>query len=453
MSLLKSTISDAGSGKAMQKSSSGSSTINGSKTFGTDGNAFKSRSITSSKENISTGSNLQSQMTQHNHFHLPSDSYSDPFSKTSDTTTHGELKTSFKNTQNDNGIVSDTTSAVIDETKTRSTLSVNNPTMEVGNVQDHETSLPLIEKTFNTNVPQSQPPSETDSSHDKNQQVSAQTEQNSVSILNYEISENSAITLPPDTSAQLIIEKDKHDIAIINKTMSSNTLSKNISNAKPSSNTIDMKNIEQEYEDVAKNSVKNSFKAELTQQKDSSKTNHHRHNSTQIPIINSNYEQQKQTTHKVGNSSLNSINTSQELLSEVNKASHVQSKEAAIENSTDKEKTATIHNSMNDANLELLAQLSAAKAVQEKSLNHVSAQVQPARTKAKVLNNNPIFQNNYSPTAKTAYGTSVEVSKAPEVKIGQVDVFIEAPHRSNTTGTSTSRPSPSLSSRHYLRRL
>jgi hypothetical protein len=43
--------------------------------------------------------------------------------------------------------------------------------------------------------------------------------------------------------------------------------------------------------------------------------------------------------------------------------------------------------------------------------------------------------------------------KSPEVKIGQVDVFFEAPRRGDRRGASPARPSVSLASRFYLRRL
>lgn len=51
--------------------------------------------------------------------------------------------------------------------------------------------------------------------------------------------------------------------------------------------------------------------------------------------------------------------------------------------------------------------------------------------------------------------TNTHAAQSPQVNIGQVDVFIERPAGSTAreSGTSTSRPSPSLASRHYLRRL
>lgn len=47
----------------------------------------------------------------------------------------------------------------------------------------------------------------------------------------------------------------------------------------------------------------------------------------------------------------------------------------------------------------------------------------------------------------------IEVPRSPEVRIGQVDVFVERPVRASAPSHAGSRPSVSLASRHYLRRL
>ncbi|HRF06675.1 MAG TPA: hypothetical protein PLP32_19080, partial [Accumulibacter sp.] len=47
----------------------------------------------------------------------------------------------------------------------------------------------------------------------------------------------------------------------------------------------------------------------------------------------------------------------------------------------------------------------------------------------------------------------IEVPRSPEVRIGQVDVFVERPARAASPARSSARPAVSLASRHYLRGL
>jgi len=62
-------------------------------------------------------------------------------------------------------------------------------------------------------------------------------------------------------------------------------------------------------------------------------------------------------------------------------------------------------------------------------------------------------QNTAMPRQSDRSQTTHAVPKTPEVKIGQVDVFFEAPRRADRRGASPARPSVSLASRFYLRRL
>lgn len=68
---------------------------------------------------------------------------------------------------------------------------------------------------------------------------------------------------------------------------------------------------------------------------------------------------------------------------------------------------------------------------------------------AQMLSNKHISRLADRPVTKPA---STDIARAPEVKIGQVDVFVEAVRRPHTRGASPARPSPLLASRHYLRR-
>jgi len=100
-----------------------------------------------------------------------------------------------------------------------------------------------------------------------------------------------------------------------------------------------------------------------------------------------------------------------------------------------------------------LPQLSASEAKREKTSTRIAPQARTASIRANVLPGNPRSHNPVQPTAGAARGTSLGASAAPQVKIGQVDVFIETAHRSNKPRPSSPPASHSLASRHYLRRL
>jgi len=84
-----------------------------------------------------------------------------------------------------------------------------------------------------------------------------------------------------------------------------------------------------------------------------------------------------------------------------------------------------------------------AKAASDKS----AARPEPTAIWARAVQNTSMpRQDDRSQTFSTA-------PRTPEVKIGQVDVFFEAPRRADGRGASPERPSVSLASRFYLRRL
>jgi hypothetical protein len=119
-------------------------------------------------------------------------------------------------------------------------------------------------------------------------------------------------------------------------------------------------------------------------------------------------------------------------------------------------------------------QLSVAKTGQDNVINKVVPRAQPvARSPARAQSNSvqaspltaqaqatapPVRAQHRDSVSRNNIGHNTNIAftpppRTPEVKIGQVDVFIEAPHRPASPGPTASRPSPSLASRHYLRRL
>ena len=63
------------------------------------------------------------------------------------------------------------------------------------------------------------------------------------------------------------------------------------------------------------------------------------------------------------------------------------------------------------------------------------------------------FARHYASEPRSLREPSFEATRTAEVKIGQVDVFIEKTSAASSPGNRTTRPSVSLASRHYLRRL
>lgn len=96
---------------------------------------------------------------------------------------------------------------------------------------------------------------------------------------------------------------------------------------------------------------------------------------------------------------------------------------------------------------EFYSRASAFKIDADKALSDIRTQVQSVD--AQMLPNQLMSRHADRPIKKSAL---TDISRAPEVKIGQVDVFVEAAQRPHARGTSPTRPSLSLASRHYLRR-
>ena len=81
------------------------------------------------------------------------------------------------------------------------------------------------------------------------------------------------------------------------------------------------------------------------------------------------------------------------------------------------------------------------------------SKTQPAVVKPQVILSEPVSHGGVRHAEKSPGRIFIESPGGPEVRIGQVDVFIEGPRRQEGRRTSQSRPSPSMSSRNYLRRL
>jgi len=95
----------------------------------------------------------------------------------------------------------------------------------------------------------------------------------------------------------------------------------------------------------------------------------------------------------------------------------------------------------------------AAEAANKNDSTRSAAQPQPDPVQASVLPLTPFAGRHAGAAAKAVRRPSTERFKAPGVRIGQVDVFIEAPQRSVKSRPSSPPASLSLASRNYLRRL
>jgi hypothetical protein len=89
----------------------------------------------------------------------------------------------------------------------------------------------------------------------------------------------------------------------------------------------------------------------------------------------------------------------------------------------------------------------------QSALTGFAAQTNAAPAQAQVLSKQPDSRHYDRSMANIAPAASRDVVGTPEVKIGRVDVFVEDPGRSKVREPGAARPSPSLASRHYLRRL
>jgi hypothetical protein len=393
--------------------------------------------------------------------------------------THREaVNGSFSELQNEAGIVHGTAAEANDGADTSGALSVNRPNGEGGNPQWQAIALPLNEMTW----PNADAWPQTDSSPEKSRPISGHREQERESAFNLDPVENSSdegwegseresqhagevlktrlsgAALPqPETKVHFVVEEEKYDPASTNRREPSDALSESAGNAVISPIAMGAPDKKDGYVNEAELSGKVSVQAEFSQRTDSPKTVDNRQYPAPMPTERYRPEPVEKTAHQAGRPLHKSTAASQVQSEAVTKGSFAQGK-AVAGNIAERKATAALHNTVddiltNDMDLGPLSQSSVAEAGQEKVLTKVAAQAQPTSVQASVLHSNPISHNNVRHTAKAAYGASVDASKVPEVKIGQVDVFIEAPQSSDKRGTSSSRPSLSLSSRHYLRRL
>jgi len=93
-----------------------------------------------------------------------------------------------------------------------------------------------------------------------------------------------------------------------------------------------------------------------------------------------------------------------------------------------------------------------ARQLQEPEKGALPADSEYIAVQAMVMQNNPFSGLDGSRLAQGSEPTLLEAPATPEVKIGQIDVFIEAPQRVASRST-TGRASLSLASRQFLRRL
>lgn len=110
-------------------------------------------------------------------------------------------------------------------------------------------------------------------------------------------------------------------------------------------------------------------------------------------------------------------------------------------------------NEIHDQQADVLMQMKRTKAEQAELHSEINEQASTAAVWAQVIDNYSIVNNQLRNNANSTVNVSTAPARQAEVKIGQVDVFIEPPHRSESRHASTSRPSPSMASRYYLRRL
>ncbi len=448
MSLLRSVIADARPRKPVIEPLDSPPAITVRKTRGLDGDALGSKTIADPREGIITATNRSSLIDERSRSQLPVENISNKEPVESVDAHHGEVKDTVTKAQSVKDIVSDTISVTIDDTDTSNALSVNCPNVGGGKQQGHEITLPLNEITLHNDDSMPEMDSKNEESlhisdkHGQDRERSDRETDNSGEVFT---SKQSEVALPqPEKDVGLIVEKEKFEFANTNRESSSDMLSENASNAVISPIAIGEQDRKEWQENDAKLSGKVSVKAEFSKQSDFTKTNVNKQNSEQMSADR--YSPLQKST-----------DASQVLTNVATKALSLQDK-AVTGDLMDRNETTTLQNTVNvvlpdNSEPGPLPKLSAAKKGKEKTLTRVAAQAQPAAVQARVLHNNPVSHNSISHSAKTAYGTSVGSPKAPEVKIGQVDVFIEAPKRTGSRGILAPRPSLSLSSRHYLRRL
>ena len=111
------------------------------------------------------------------------------------------------------------------------------------------------------------------------------------------------------------------------------------------------------------------------------------------------------------------------------------------------------HESLAGAVKDLEAEVSArARAIErehKQALGHIRDDARSAAMQARSLPPEPGPRRGDFPPPGPAI---IQVAPNPEIKIGQIDVFVESPPRSRP-GINPARPGPALASRHYLRRL
>jgi hypothetical protein len=454
------------------------SALSGAKPQVAHGDVIQGQAAFDSREDTSALTNRLSRMDAHNRPHRSSKTLSGYEPVGSGPTYHEEVNGSSSKSQNEVGMVYGATSGLNDDTNTSAALSVNIPNGAGGYPQGYETSLPLNEMAG----PNADFRPQADLNPEKSRPVSAHRGQEAESIFNPDPTENSSdeswqgsgresqpagvvsrtglsgAALPqPETKIDFIVEQEKYEPANVNSVQPSDGLSEGAGNAVFSPRAMGEQDKEEGYLDVEELSGKVSIPAEVSQLTDSPKTIGNRQYSATLPTET----HRSEPTEKIDPQGERSLhNSTAALLAQskaVTKDSFGQGK-AVTRNISEKKETAPLRNIVNDIltndmDSGPLPRSSAAEAGPEKNLTKIAARAQPTPAQTQRLNNNPISDNNVRHTPKTAYGTSVTAPKAPEVRIGQIDVFIEAPHRSPNRRPSPPPASPSLASRHYLRRL
>lgn len=478
MNFLRSIIADARPRQPMFESSNSPSALSAAKAQVAHGDVIQGQAAADSREDTFAVTNRLSRMDAHNQPHRSSETLFGYEPVASGPTCHEEVNGSFSKSQNEVAMVYGRASELNDDTIRSAALSVSIPNGAGGHPQGYETGLPLNEMTG----PNADSRPQTDLNPEKIRPISGHRGQETESTFNPDPTENSsgeswqgseresqpagvvsrtglsgAAWSQPETKVDFIVEEEKYGPANANNVQPSDGLSEGAGNAVFSPSAMGEQDKEEGYLDNEELSGKASITAEVSQLTDSPKTIGNRQYSVPLPTEIHRPESAEKIVHQAGRSLHKSTATLQVQSEAVTKNSFGQGK-ADTRNISEKKETAALHNTVNDIltndmDSGPLPRSSAAEAGPEKILTKVAAQAQPTSVQAQMPNNNPISHNNVRHTPKTAYGTSIAAPKAPEVRIGQIDVFIEAPHRSHIRRPSSPPASPSLASRHYLRRL
>ena len=389
MSLLQSVISDACSGQSTHESPSESPMSNGAQNRELGGTSLASE-LTTHSEAIASEMNHPAVVTEHKQAEHNSFSSKTATSNVS----HEEITTPQVKTVNEIDKVSEHVPYEIENLKINNALPEEIPTQKIDIPQIDEIALPLNAEILQND----EPLSEQVLSQENDFQQSGHSELNNESIVISDLIETPLVSERQDSTEDI-----NHNINRLTppqpeiKTATASVVSESSADAN--------------FFNLQKNDVSPVLNTE--------------------PVAPPLHEDSKTLSEKT-----------------LTKASHQQQavlpeKKNLVQIAAERLDTMPVNKTIPDTS----------RSPQKTSLSNVAAQIKPAAAPAKVLENNFSTGNHARAGAKNIYAAPVDRPKTPEVKIGQVDVFIEAPQRRDVSRASSLCPSPSLSSRHYLRRL